>query len=104
MNNELFILATSGQDGGIGRHASHPCATIRRITTKLTTKYNQNCQKTEPNGSLTTKDLKKKYSFRRVGRVETRTQAERTQCGGSGLEVGSEVNGWMHIQVWKIKT
>ena len=64
------ILWTFGQDGGIGRHASPPLTTIKRITTHLKTKYNQNCQKIKLYGSLTTEDLKRKYSSRWVGEVE----------------------------------
>ena len=62
---------TSGQDGGIGRHTSPTCTTIRRITTNLKTKNTQSCQKIELYGSPTTKDLKKPYSSRQVGGVET---------------------------------
>ena len=35
----------SGQDGGVGRKASLPCTSKRRITTNLKTINNQNCQK-----------------------------------------------------------
>ena len=58
-------LRTSGQDGGIGRHASPPYTTIRRITTNLKTKNTQNCQKIKLYGSPTAKNLKKRYSSRR---------------------------------------
>ena len=44
-----------------------PHMTKRRTTTNLKTKNNQNCQKTELYGSPTTKELKKKHSFRPVG-------------------------------------
>ena len=64
-------MYTSGQIGGIGRHASPPFATTRRITINLKAKSTQNCQKIEPYGSLTTKDLKKPYSTRLVGGAET---------------------------------
>ena len=43
----------------------------RRTTTNLKTKNNQNCQKTELYGILTTEQLKRKYSSRPVGNVET---------------------------------
>ena len=48
-----------------------PPRTNKRTTTNLKTKNNQNCQKIELYGSPTTKELKKKYSYRPVGRVET---------------------------------
>ena len=67
---------TSGQEGGVDRHASPPYTTIRRITTNLKTKNTQNCQIIELYKSLTTKDLKKPYLSRQVG------GAERMQCGG----------------------
>ena len=54
-------LRTSGQDGGIGRYALHPHIMKRRTTTNLRTKTNQNCQKIELYGSLTTKELKKTF-------------------------------------------
>ena len=62
-------LQTSGQDGGVGRHVSPPCATTKRITTQ-SQNNTQNCQKTEPYGSLATKDLKKPHSSRWVGGAE----------------------------------
>ena len=46
-----------------------PPHTTKR-TTNLKTKNNQNCQKIELYGSPTTKELKKKHSFRLVGGVE----------------------------------
>ena len=42
----------------------------KKTTINLKTKNNQNCQKIELYGSLTTKELKKKHSFRLVGREE----------------------------------
>ena len=57
---------TSGQDGGIDRYTLLPLTTKRK-TTNLKTKNNQNCQKAKLCGSLTTKELKKKHSFRLVG-------------------------------------
>ena len=59
----IKIFWTSSQDGGIGRYTLSPHTTKRR-TTNLKTKSNQNCQKIELYGSLTTKELKKKYSSR----------------------------------------
>ena len=54
---------TSGQDGGIGKHAS--CLLIQ-LQQKLQLDYKtciiQNCQKSELYGSLMTKDLKKPQS------------------------------------------
>ena len=46
------------------------CTTKRRTTTNLKTKNNQNCQKIKLFGSPTTKELKKKHSFRVVGGAE----------------------------------
>ena len=63
-----------------------PHTTKRRTTTNLKTKNNQNCQKIELYGSLTTKELKKKHSSRLVGGVE------RT-CG----KVDGWWTGWSHI-------
>ena len=67
---------SSSQDRGLGRHTLPPCTTIRKIKTNFKTRNTQNCQKIELFGSLTTEDLKKSYSRRRLGR------SERTQCGG----------------------
>ena len=65
-------LEYPGQDKGIGRHTLPPCTAKRRMTTtNLKTKTNQNCQKIELYGSLTTKELKKEQSSRPVGGVET---------------------------------
>ena len=69
---------TPSQDGGEVRHTVPPHTTKRRTTTDLKTKNNQNCQKVELYGSLTTKELKKKQSSRLVGGVEMGNQAERT--------------------------
>ena len=73
-------MLNSGQDGGIGRNASLPHTTKRRITTNLKTVNNQNYQKIKLHGTLTTKELKKKHSSRLVGGVEMGSWAERT-CG-----------------------
>ena len=54
-----------------------PPTTKQRTTTNLKTKSNQNCEKIELYGSLTTKELKKKHSFRLIGGVETGSRAER---------------------------
>ena len=64
---KTFDFWTSSQDGGVGRYTWPPCTTKRRTTTHLKTKNNQNYQKIKLYGSLTTKELKKKHSFRLVG-------------------------------------
>ena len=71
-------LETSGEDGDIGRYTLPPHTTKRRTTTNLKTKNNQNCQKIELYGSLTTKELKKKHSSRPVGGAEMGSRVERT--------------------------
>ena len=60
----------SSQDGGVGRNASLPYTTRRRITTNLKTINHQKFQKIKLQGTLTTKELKK-HSFRLVGGAET---------------------------------
>ena len=47
-----------------------PHTTKRRTTTNLKTENTQICQKIELYGCLTTKELKKKHSFRLVGGEE----------------------------------
>ena len=47
-------------------------------TKNLKTKNNQNCQKIKLYGSLTTKELKKKHSFRPVGGAEMGSREERS--------------------------
>ena len=69
-----------------------PLTTKTRTTTNLKTKNNQNCQKIELYGSLTTKELKKKHSSKLVGRVET--------CSLSGKDIwkgGGSRSRWSHI-------
>ena len=39
----------SGQDGGVGGHASPHCTTLRQNTTNLKTKNTQKCQKNTQN-------------------------------------------------------
>ena len=68
-------VRSSSQDRGVGRNASLPLTTKRKITTNVKAKNNQNCQKIKLHGSPTTKELKK-YSSRLVGGAET--MAERT--------------------------
>ena len=60
---------TSGQDRGVGSYTLPPYTT-KRTTTSLRAKNNQNCQKIELYGSLTTKEIKKKRSPRLVGGAE----------------------------------
>ena len=72
--NSLRKRQTSSQDGGIHRYILPPCTTKTKITTNLKTKNNQNCQKIELYGSLTTKELKNKHSFRLVELVEMGSQ------------------------------
>ena len=57
-----------------------PRTTKRRTTTNIKTnkQNNQNCQKIELYGSLTTNELKKTHSSRRVGGADTGRWAERT--------------------------
>ena len=57
-------IETSSQDGGVGRYTLPPHTIKRRTTTNIKTINNQNCQKIKLYGSLTTKELKKKHSFR----------------------------------------
>ena len=66
-----------------------PCTTKRR-TTHLKIK-NQNCQKIELYGSLTTKELKKKHSPRQVGGAETGIRAERTLRKAAAGDLGGPV-------------
>ena len=91
---------TSGQDGGVGRHTLLAHITIR-IPTNVKTKNNQNCQKIERYGSLTTKELKKKQSSRQVRGAELGSLGrEDVQQGGS--------SGWRNrqscIYMWQMKT
>ena len=78
-----------------------PRTTKRRTTANLKTKTNQNCQKTEWHGSPTTKEIKKKHTFRLVGGAEMGGGVERTRDkvvagGGSRLwsGVGKAAAGW----------
>ena len=65
-----------------------PLTTKRRTRTNLKTKSNQNCQKIEVYGSLTTKEFKKKHSSRLVGGAEIGSWEEKTHskaaAGGPG--------------------
>ena len=60
-----------------------PPHTTKRRTTNLKTKYNQNCQKIELYGNLTTKQWKKKHSFRMVGGAEIASRGEEDSWQGS---------------------
>ena len=84
IGNFKISMWTSGQDGGIvGRYTLPPRTTKRKTTTNLKTKNNQNCQKIELYGSLTTKEIKKKHSSRSIGGAEMGSQGrEDVQQGG----------------------
>ena len=73
----FLVGGISGQDGSVGRHTVPPHTTKRR-TTNLKTKNNQNCQNIELYGSQTTKELKKKHSFRPLGGAEMGSRSKRT--------------------------
>ena len=79
----------SGKDGNVGRYISLPHTTKRRITTNLKTKNNQNCQRIELYGSLTTKELQTKHLSRPAKGAEMGGQAEMGRwekriCGKTG--------------------
>ena len=77
----------SGQDGGTGKHASPPRTNIAKNTAMLQKKnITKNCQKIELCGSLTTKDLNKPHSPRRVG-------------GCRDLETCGDIEG--HKEAWR---
>ena len=84
-------IKNTNQDGGIGRHIVPPHTTKRRITTNLKTKNNQNRQKIELYGSLTTRELKEKHSSRLVGGAETGSWVERTRGKAVAGELGKAV-------------
>ena len=65
----------------------------QRTTTNLKTKNNENLQEIELYGSLTTKVLKKKHSYRPVVGAETGGRTERTHGIG-------RLTGRSHIHVW----
>ena len=77
-----------------------PCK--RGTTTNLKTK-NQNCQKNELYGSLTTEELKK-HSSRLVRGAEMGIQGgedvHTVAAGGLGLSGSSRRTRWSHICVW----
>ena len=72
-----------------------PYTTKRRTTTNFKTKNNQNCQKIEPYGSPTTKELKKKHSSRPVGGAEMGSRVERTR---SKVAAGGPGRSYIHLQ------
>ena len=78
------IMPTSGQDGSVGRYILPP----RTTTTNLKTKNNQNCQKIKLYGSLTTKELKNKHSFRMVGGMEMDSRGREDLWQGSSWRAG----------------
>ena len=86
---KTYSNGTSGQNGGVGRHAVPAHTTKRRTTANIKTKNNQNCQKIELYGSPTTEELKKKYSCRPVGGAEMGSWTERTR----GKVVDGEARG-----------
>ena len=61
-DDKSYDYWSSGQDGGVGRNASLPHTTKRKITTNLKTINNHKCQKIKLHGTLTTKELKKHLS------------------------------------------
>ena len=79
-----------------------PLTTERKITT-LKTKDNQNCQKIELYGSLTTKDLKKTYSSGPVKGRRQVTKIENTHSKAAAGEPGwarwQLVEWWSHISM-----
>ena len=82
-----LLHITSSQGGGIGRYTLPSCTTKRR-TTNLKTRTNQNCQKIELYGSPTSKQLKKKHSFRLIGGLEMGS------WGGEDVQQGSNWRTW----------
>ena len=71
-----------------------PRTTKRRATTNLKTKNNHNCQKIELYGSPTTKELKKKHSFRPVEGAEMGSLSGEDTQQGCGLRLG-RVRQWL---------
>ena len=67
------------------------CKSKRRTTNLKTKKPNQNCQKIEVYGSLTTRGLKEKHSSRLVGGAETGSWVERTRGKAVAGELGKAV-------------
>ena len=61
--------------------------TTKRTTTNIKTKNNQNCQKIELYEGSTTKELKKKHSFRQVGGAEMGSRSGEKAEQGGGWQV-----------------
>ena len=76
----------TSQGGDVGRYTVPPHTTKGRTTTNLRTKNNQNCQKIKLYGNLTTKELKKKHSYRPVGEAEMGSRVERMHGKSVWLE------------------
>ena len=77
---------TSSQDGGVGKCGLPPGTTTAKLQLNYRTNITQNCQKIELYGTLTTKELKKPHSSRRVG----------------GTEIRRHRIGWSHTHMWWI--
>ena len=84
------------QDGAVDRYTLPPPTTKRRTTANLKTKNNQNSQKIKLYGSTTTKELKKKHSFRLVGGVETGSQSREDAWQGGDWRTGQS---HIHMQI-----
>ena len=76
----------SSQDRGVDGYTFPTHTTKTRTTTNLKTKNNQNCQKIDLHGSLTTRELKKKHSSRLVGGKERGNQSRRGGAAKQQLE------------------
>ena len=82
-----ILYQTSGQDGGRGRHTVPP--RNQKDNNKFKNKkINQNCQKIELYGSLTTKELEKKHLSRLVGEAEMGSWVEKTCSNAAAGELG----------------
>ena len=71
----------------------------KKKTTHLNTKNNQNCQKIEVYGSLTTKELNKKHSSRLVGGAETGSQGGEDVGQGSSHWWTGQARWWLVHQI-----
>ena len=76
--------------------------TKNRTTKNLKRKNNQNCQKIELYASLTTRELKKKHSFRPVGGAEMGSQAERIQGGVAAGRLSEGAAGGLERDKWQM--
>ena len=100
-SSQISQFWTSSQDRGVGRYTLPP-HTTKRTTTNLKKKNNQNFQKIELYGSPTTKELKKKYSFRPVGGTGRGSQGGEDSWKDGGWRTGwgsSWRSGQSHICV-----